>query len=240
MLAPYANVEAFMKEWRSRAPPTHRGFGNQSSAAITSNNQSSALLAINRNPQESYTMTFLDDSDYGGATNAGKVYGIVFGTLGGIILLSGIIGTWLLIHYTRKTRRQASEETAGDVTAGDVTARDVTARDVTARDVTARDVTARDVTGEHVDEAHISPDSTYGSLSASSSPPASSSPNAPVQQPETQVRRANSPGAIDGPTSTPSSPPPSGAVVENWVESVILPRQPGGILAVRSPLTNMR
>ncbi|KAH0385446.1 hypothetical protein KCU89_g17181, partial [Aureobasidium melanogenum] len=190
MLAPYANVEAFMKEWRSRAHPTHRGFGNQSSAAITSNNQSSALLAINRNPQESYTMTFLDDSDYGGATNAGKVYGIVFGTLGGIILLSGIIGTWLLIHYTRKTRRQASEETA---------------EDVTAEDVTARDVTARDVTGEHVDEAHISPDSTYGSLSASSSPPASSSPNAPVQQPETQVRRANSPGAIDGPTSTPSS-----------------------------------
>lgn len=215
MLAPYANVEAFMKEWRSRAPPTHRGFGNQSSAAITSNNQSSALLAINRNPQESYTMTLLDDSDYGGATNAGKVYGIVFGTLGGIILLSGIIGTWLLIHYTRKTQRQASEETAGDVT-------------------------ARDVTGEHVDEAHISPDSTYGSLSASSSPPASLSPNAPVQQPETQVRRANSPGAIDGPTSTPSSPPPSGAVVENWVESVILPRQPGGILAVRSPSTKLR
>ncbi|KAG9599390.1 hypothetical protein KCU77_g14786, partial [Aureobasidium melanogenum] len=152
MLAPYANIGAFMKEWRSRAPSTYRGFGNQSSTAIASNNQSSAVVAFNRNPQAELLEGLSGGSDSGGSgglSNVGKIYGIVFGTFGGIVLISGILGGWLLIRHSQKIQRQASEETA------------------------------RDVTGEQVDEVHISPDSTYGSLSASSSP------NAPVQQPET-------------------------------------------------------
>ncbi|KAG9580988.1 hypothetical protein KCU86_g8970, partial [Aureobasidium melanogenum] len=205
MLAPYANVGAFTKEWRSRAPPTYRGFGNQSSTAIASNNQSSAIVAFNRNPQVEILGGLTGGSDSGGsgsATNAGKVFGIVFGTFGGIVLISGILGGWLLIRYLRKMRGVADER-------------------------------ASDIPVEHVDEGHISPDSTYGSLTAPTSP------NAPVQRPEHRVRRANSPSAIDGPTSTPSSPPPSGAVVENWVDGVILPCQPGGVLAARLPPTTM-
>lgn len=122
MLAPYANLEAFMKEWRSRAPSTHRGFGNHSSPAITSDNQSSALLAINRNPQFEGLTGYMGGSDGGGGSdlNVGKIYGIVFGIFGGIVLLSGIIGTWLLIHYHRKMRRLANEEAPRDVTSEQV------------------------------------------------------------------------------------------------------------------------
>lgn len=199
MLAPYTNVAAFMKEWRSRAPPTYRGFGNQSSAALTTKNQSSALLAINRNPQ--YLIP--DSTDGYGSGDAAKIYGIVFGIFGGILLIPLILGTCLLIRFRRKMRGVAEER-------------------------------ARDIPVQHVDELHVSPDTSYGS------PPSSSSPIAPVQQPEHQVRRANSPSALDGPTSIPSSPQPSGAVVENWVESVILPHEPGGILSDCSPSTKMR
>ncbi|KAH0314258.1 hypothetical protein KCU74_g12810, partial [Aureobasidium melanogenum] len=127
MLAPYANVGAFMKEWRSRSPPTYRGFGNQSSPAIPSNNQSSAVVAFNRNPQSELLEGLVGSSGggYGGSGDvgdAGKIYGIVFGIFGGIVLLSGIIGTWLLIQYHRKTRRQASEETLRDVSVEQVSA----------------------------------------------------------------------------------------------------------------------
>lgn len=199
MLAPYTNIAAFMKEWRSRAPPTYRGFSNQSSAAITSKNQSSALLAINRNPQNVFS--FSDSTD--GSNDAAKIYGIVFGIFSSIVLIPLILGTCLLLCYRRKMRGVAEER-------------------------------ARDIPVEQVERLDVSRDSSHASS------PSSSSPNAPAQQPEHQVRRANSSSAIDGPTSTPSSPPRSSAVVENWVEGVILPREPGGILDERSSLTTMR
>ncbi|KAG9530504.1 hypothetical protein KCU93_g2569, partial [Aureobasidium melanogenum] len=212
MLAPYANVGAFMKEWRSRAPPTHHGFGNRSSPSPTATTTDWLAYATSLVPYDSPTSNPSAEltaslSEEGHEFNK---HMIIVGVTVGIPLLLGL-GTSIWYFVRAIKARRALKAAA-----------------------------AREITVEHVDESHSPPDSTYGSLSASSSPPASSSPNAPVQQPETQVRRANSPGAIDGPTSTPSSPPPSGTVVENWVESVILPRQPGGILAVRSPPTNMR
>ncbi|KAG9683091.1 hypothetical protein KCU95_g13896, partial [Aureobasidium melanogenum] len=118
MLAPYANIEAFMKEWRSRAPFTHHGFGNHSSPAITSNNQSSAAIAFNRNPQDEVLgavagMSGRDDG--GGSADVAKIFGITFGVLSGLFLLPLILGTYFLFRYLRKKQRQASEEAPSDV-----------------------------------------------------------------------------------------------------------------------------
>lgn len=76
MLAPYVNVQAFMTEWRSRAPPTHTGFGNQSSADINSNAGS------------------YGESD----GDVGKVYGIVFGIFGGVLLISALVAVWFWVR----------------------------------------------------------------------------------------------------------------------------------------------
>lgn len=182
MLAPYTNVAAFMKEWRFRAPPGHRGFGNQSSVAITANNQSAALVAINRAPQD-YPIDLGPSTtgSVGGLDgDSAKIVGIIFGVFGGMVLISVITGIWLLIRYRRKMQ-DVAEETPN-------------------------------LTVEQVETLDISPEFSYGPL------PSSSSPDAPVQQPGHRVRSANSPSAIDGSTSTPSSPQRCGAVVENWVE----------------------
>ncbi|KAH0362501.1 hypothetical protein KCU65_g8021, partial [Aureobasidium melanogenum] len=127
MLAPYANIGAFMKEWRSRAPPTYRGFGNQSSVAITSNNQASAVVAFSRNPQlealgAAAGMSGDGGGGSGGSDSPGKIFGIVFGVLGGLFLLPLIIGTYFLTRYLRKKQRQANEETPRDVPAEQVPA----------------------------------------------------------------------------------------------------------------------
>ncbi|KEQ66473.1 uncharacterized protein M437DRAFT_62669 [Aureobasidium melanogenum CBS 110374] len=120
MLAPYVNIEAFMKEWRSRAPSTHRGFGNQSSAAITSHSKSSALLAINRNPQD-----WVPFPSHGGPRplvsarynkDAARIWGIGLGIFGGVFLIPLIIASCLTIRYIRKMQRQASEEAPRDMT----------------------------------------------------------------------------------------------------------------------------
>ncbi|KAK6008458.1 hypothetical protein QM012_000361 [Aureobasidium pullulans] len=123
MLAPYTNIGAFMKEWRSRAPPTYRGFGNQSSAVIASNNQSSAPVVFSRNPQEENLGAMMGSGGDGTSDDAVKIMVIVFGTFGGIILLSSICGTWLLIRHRRKIlTRQARQEAARDVTGEQVPA----------------------------------------------------------------------------------------------------------------------